>query len=300
MDLPTDEYFVLYRLPNDNLEYLNLDDLHVEKEEVDYMQVGDVFKIREGENVTFIFSGSEEEVRARKITMIGQIDVDSEDETEPSANKNERLPTQSNIISINSKLQNIDRRIKRLESHTNSRTTDHEILKGAVVKINGKTRNVGELSIGEFETLLAVNRQRLGPFPTLAGITELQIVEELGPYLTNSFIKMKFGNFVSYLAGFLLEEGTFRISFLPPLGPNLRASKPKHPKRILNCNFKSAFKYFALYFGGCVLTSDFKPLWLDSLRSRFNTKANNLNNKENAKYITFDDLVPPFNDENAF
>uniref|UniRef100_A0AC34FR69 Uncharacterized protein n=1 Tax=Panagrolaimus sp. ES5 TaxID=591445 RepID=A0AC34FR69_9BILA len=168
-------------------------------------------------------------------------------------------------------LQQIDHRIKRLESQT----PDREILEGAVVKINGRTRNVAELSIGEFETLLVVNRQRLGPIPTLAGITELQIVEELGPYLINSFIKMKFGNFISYLAGFLLEEETFRILFLPPLGPNLRASKPQHPKRILNHNFKSAFKYFVF-----------------CLRSRFNTKADNLNNKENSKYTTFDGLDP--------
>uniref|UniRef100_A0AC34GUU3 Uncharacterized protein n=1 Tax=Panagrolaimus sp. ES5 TaxID=591445 RepID=A0AC34GUU3_9BILA len=126
------------------------------------------------------------------MTMIGQIDVDSEDETNTNANENEndRPPTHSNTININSTLQQMDHRIKRLESHRNSRTPDREILEGAVVKIHGRRRNVAELSIGKFEKLLAVNRLRLGPVPTLAGITEFQIIEELGPYLINSCINM--------------------------------------------------------------------------------------------------------------
>jgi hypothetical protein len=161
-------------------------------------------------------------------------------------------------------------------------------------------KNVVELSRGDFDNLLLIHRQHLGEFPELPNITQLQVIEELGPHLLKAFFNMKFGNFVSYLAGFLIEEDAFRISFLPSLGPTLRASKPKPPKRVLNDHFKRIFKYYALYFGGCILHRDFKPFWLDSLRSRFNTKADNLKNKENAKFPTFDGILPPFSVENAF
>uniref|UniRef100_A0AC34FV93 Uncharacterized protein n=1 Tax=Panagrolaimus sp. ES5 TaxID=591445 RepID=A0AC34FV93_9BILA len=302
MDLPLNEYFILYRLPDDNLEYLNLDDLDMDKEQAEYLQIGEPFQIPEGENVIFICSGTEEEVHARKLTMLQEYGDDSTNTNETENKQDESSPAlcNSEILKMNSRLQLMDQRVQKLEKRKNSRTSDHEIIEGAIVIINGRKTNVSNLKREEFDNLLALSRQRLGPLPSLPGITELQIIEELGPLLINSFINLKFGNFTSYLAGFLIEEDTFRLSFLPPLGPHLRASKPKPPKRVLNNNFKAAFKYLALYFGGCVLTPEFKPFWLDSLRSRFNTKADNLNNKENAHYPDFQGLTPPFNDENAF
>uniref|UniRef100_A0A914Q3L0 Uncharacterized protein n=1 Tax=Panagrolaimus davidi TaxID=227884 RepID=A0A914Q3L0_9BILA len=275
----------------------------MEKENADFLQVGDIFSISDGENVTYVFSGTEEEVHARKVIMLGQMNNSDNGEnntTNTTENENEEAPADRHLHNINSELQMLGQRVKRLETRKNSRINSREIIQGAVVNINGRNVNVAELSRGDFNNLLAIYRQRLGPFPTLPGITDLQIAEELGPHLVNAFINMKLGNFVSYLAGFLIEEEAFRISFLPPLGPHLRASNPKPPKRTLNNNFKTVFKYFALYYGGCILISDFKPFWLDSLRSRFNQKADNLKNKENAQYPSFAGLIPPFNVENAF
>uniref|UniRef100_A0A914QS75 Uncharacterized protein n=1 Tax=Panagrolaimus davidi TaxID=227884 RepID=A0A914QS75_9BILA len=299
MDIEMNEYFILYRLPDDNLEYLNLEDLNMGKEEADFLQIGDVFSIPGGTNVTFVFSGTEEEAHARKIRMLGEVSNSDENDA-TNSNENEEVSTYASIHNINSELQMLGQRVNRLESRRNSRPSRLAIIEGAVVKINGRSMNVAELSRGDIDNLLAINRQRLGPFPTLPGITDLQITEELGPHLVNAFINMKLGNFVSYLAGFLIEENAFRVSFLSPLGPHLRASNPKPPKRTLNNNFKTVFKYFALYYGGCILIPEFKPFWLDGLRSRFNQKADNLKNKENAQYPTFAGLVPPFNDENAF
>uniref|UniRef100_A0AC34FN37 BEN domain-containing protein n=1 Tax=Panagrolaimus sp. ES5 TaxID=591445 RepID=A0AC34FN37_9BILA len=192
--------------------------------------------------------------------------------------------------------------LSRTPTRPNSRNLNKVIHEGAIVEINGEEKNVADITNGEFNTLLEVHRQSLGEMPSFAGIPKNKIVDDVGPVILKLFKEGKYGQMASFLAGFLIEKEAFHVSFLMPLVPNLGRSEPKQSKRKLNKNFEDAIRFFALYYGGCVLQRNFQPIWLGAIRDKFNAKVNNHNGKKNKSesYAGFPGLTPPFNLDNAF
>jgi hypothetical protein len=177
-----------------------------------------------------------------------------------------------------------------------------EVIESAVVTIDGLEINLCNLSRAELDGLLTVNRQQLGSFPIIQNLTPDQVVATLTSVIMKAFRECNFGLFVSLLGCYLLERSSMVKSFMPPMGIHIRKSAPKSSKLKLNAAFVTSFKYYALYFGGCVFDGEIQFQWLENLRGRFNAKVDHMrhNDDEESSYITFPGHVAPFTEENAF
>uniref|UniRef100_A0AC34G4V9 Uncharacterized protein n=1 Tax=Panagrolaimus sp. ES5 TaxID=591445 RepID=A0AC34G4V9_9BILA len=175
------------------------------------------------------------------------------------------------------------------------------VVEAAILEIEGEEKNISEISKKEFHDLLSINRQQLGTFPQIfQNIAERdKIISTVGPLLLELCRAGKFGKFVSLLAAFLTEENAFNLSFLPPLTLHMRESRPGKNKRILNSNFQKAFKYFSLYFGGCVMKSEVQNSFIENLRQKYNVKVQNYKSAHKG-FKQLEDFNPLFTVENAF
>uniref|UniRef100_A0A914YQ32 Uncharacterized protein n=1 Tax=Panagrolaimus superbus TaxID=310955 RepID=A0A914YQ32_9BILA len=91
-------------------------------------------------------------------------------------------------------------------------------------------------------------------------------------------------------------------SFMPPMGIQLRKYKQRSDKFKLNPFFVNVFKYYALFFGGCVFSQEVQIEWLENLRGKFNAKIDHMRSNDDAEssYVTFPGHNSPFNENNAF
>uniref|UniRef100_A0A914P785 Uncharacterized protein n=1 Tax=Panagrolaimus davidi TaxID=227884 RepID=A0A914P785_9BILA len=182
------------------------------------------------------------------------------------------------------------------------RPRNREVIDAAVVDLDGIETNLSDLSRAELNRLLLVNRQRLGNFPNVPEITSNHIVVTLEAIIMKAFRECKFALFTAILASYLLTRNSLVKSFMPPMGIQFRKNDIKSTKLKLNDTFVRVFKYYALYFGGCVFDGETQLQWLENLRGRFNAKVDHMRSKDSdvSSYITFPDHLAPFNDDNAF
>lgn len=117
-----------------------------------------------------------------------------------------------------------------------------------------------------------------------------------------AFRESRFALFVSILACYLLERTAMSQAFMPPLGIHFRKCALKSSKSKLNVSFVKAFKYYALFFGGCIFNAEVQVQRLENLRGRFNAKVDHIRAQDDdeSSYISFPGHISPYTDLNAF